>query len=475
MYIDERKDLFRNSGNRSNPYRIMLILLVIVVLVAILRDYASGEIWPPFVPTPTPTRTVNSFITEGETHFQAGDLAKAIESFNKALVLEPNNTAVRVELARILTYSSSSLTTDQERRDALNQALSVIDIAKEAEPTNADVLAVRAFVLSWLSNPSLSGEMSEDYLNQAEAEALAAIQLDPTNALAKAYYAEVLIDQYKLTQAQDYIAQARENGEHLMDVRRVQAYIYEILGEYNLAIEWYQKAIEVTPNLTFLYIRAGVLHRYLRQYDIALELFEKAVNLNQQLGIQDPIPYMAIANTYIRQGEAMAASRNAYRALEINPYNPDTYGQVGVIYHRARNYEGALLALRCAVEGCTAEQTCLAREEDPCESQIETSPLPLSDSTVLYYYTYGSVLAGLHRDGLDDYCDTAAKVFQQVRAMYSDDETIMAIVIPSENICRINPGETYPTATPLPTVEGTPTPAPTETPFVIPTPTLPTP
>jgi tetratricopeptide (TPR) repeat protein len=32
-----------------------------------------------------------------------------------------------------------------------------------------------------------------------------------------------------------------------MDVRRVQAYIYEILGEYNLAIEWYQKAIELLP------------------------------------------------------------------------------------------------------------------------------------------------------------------------------------------------------------------------------------
>ena len=326
-------------------------------------------------------------------------------------------------------------------------------------------------MLSWLSNPTLSGELSEDYRNQAEAEALAAIQLDPANALAKAYYAEVLIDQYKLVQAQDYIAQALSNGEDLMDVRRVQAYIYEILGEYNLAIEWYQKAIEVTPNLTFLYIRVGVLYRHLQQYETALEFFAKAVSLNQQLGIQDPIPYMAIANTYIREGSAMAASRNAYRALEINPYNPDTYGQVGVIYHRARNYEGAILALRCAVDGCTREETCLAREEDPCNSQIVTSALPLSDSTVLYYYTYGSVLAGLHRDGLDDYCETAARVFQQIRAMYSDNEIIMAIVIPSENICRISPGETYPTVTPLPTLEGTATPVPTETPLVIPTPT----
>lgn len=471
MYIDERKDLFRNSGNRSNPYRIMLILLMIVVLVAFLRGYTRGEVWPPFVPTPTPTRTVNSFITEGQTHFQAGDLTKAIESFNKALLLEPENTDVSVELSRILAYSSSSLTTDQERRDSLNQALSVIDAAKTLEPTNANVLAMRSFVLSWLSNPTLSGELSEDYRNQAEAEALAAIQLDPANALAKAYYAEVLIDQYKLVQAQDYIAQALSNGEDLMDVRRVQAYIYEILGEYNLAIEWYQKAIEVTPNLTFLYIRVGVLYRHLQQYETALEFFAKAVSLNQQLGIQDPIPYMAIANTYIREGSAMAASRNAYRALEINPYNPDTYGQVGVIYHRARNYEGAILALRCAVDGCTREETCLAREEDPCNSQIVTSALPLSDSTVLYYYTYGSVLAGLHRDGLDDYCETTARVFQQIRSMYSDNEIIMAIVIPSENICRISPGETYPTVTPLPTLEGTATPVPTETPLVIPTPT----
>ena len=59
--------------------------------------------------------------------------------------------------------------------------------------------------------------------------------------------------------------------------------------------------------------------------------------------------------------------------------------------------------------------------------------------------------------------------------MYSDNETIMAIVIPRENICRLSPGETYPTATPLPTLQGTPTLSPTETPFIIPTPILPTP
>ncbi len=41
----------------------MFILLCIVIVIAVMRDYTSGKIWPPFVPTPPtpPTRTVNSF------------------------------------------------------------------------------------------------------------------------------------------------------------------------------------------------------------------------------------------------------------------------------------------------------------------------------------------------------------------------------------------------------------------------------
>ena len=148
---------------------------------------------------------------------------------------------------------------------------------------------------------------------------------------------------------------------------------------------------------------------------------------------------MAIANTYIRMGEAMAASRNAYRALEINPYNPDTYGQVGVIYYRARNYEGSIQMLRCSVMGCDAEQSCEAREEDPCESDIVISGLPLTNTTVLYYYIYGSALAGLHRPGIDDNCTEAAIVFQKIREQFSDNEEVMKIVRASENICRMNP------------------------------------
>jgi len=435
MYIKERQNLFRNPKNQSNPYRIMLLLLVIVVLIAVLRSYAEGAIWPPFLPTPTPTRTVNSYMVEGNTHFQAGNLDLAIESFNKAAAMDPTNTQLLIELSKIMVYSSNTLTTDADRRTRLKEALTVIDQAKALAPNDSDVLATRAFVLNWNANPTLAGIESQNLQNEAESEALMALQMDSRNTLAMAYYAEILTDQYKWVQAREYMAQAMENGGQYMDVHRIQAYLYEVLGEYNLAIGEYQKAIEITPNLTFLYNSVGRLYRHLEQYDVALEYFDRAASLNEQLGIKDPIPYMLIANTYVRMGEAMVASRNAYKALTLSPYNADTYGQVGVIYYRARNYEGSIPLLQCAVRGCDAVTSCEAREcEDPEAEQIVIAGLPLSDTTVTYYYIYGSVLAGLHRPG-DDKCEKALAVLAEVRSVYADNPTIMRIVEASEAIC----------------------------------------
>lgn len=413
----------------------MILLVLIVALVGVLRSYARGDIEPLFMPTMTPTRTTNSFVVEANTHFLAGNLDKAIAAYQKAVDLDPTDVTILVKLAQVQAYSSNLLTTDQERRARLSEALDTINMAKEIAPTDSTVLAVRAFVLDWNSNSTLVGDQSEALLNEAEAEATMALQYDATNTLALAYYAEILIDQYRWVQAQQYIQQAMERDPSLMDVHRIQAYTYEILGEYNLAIQQYKEAIKINPNLTFLYISVGKIYRHLELYDQALEYFDQAANLNEQLGIKDPIPYMAIANTYIRLGEPMVASRNAFKALTYNPYSPDVYGQVGLIYHRSRNFEGAIPALKCAVEGCTPEETCEIRDCDPTtDPAIAIEGMPLSDNTVVYYYTYGSVLSGLHRPG-DDKCEQAMQVFARIREAYSDDPTIMGIVFAGEEIC----------------------------------------
>jgi len=436
MYLQGKEPTFRKSKNKSNPYRILVLVLMIAFFLTIFSKIFSGDMQPLFLATPTPTRTTDSYVIEGETHFAAGDLDAAIEAFEKATELNPDNPELFTELARILTYSSGLMTTDAERIERLNAALDAIDRAKELARNNSEVLAVRAFVLDWNSNTLLvDEETSEALLNEAESEAVLALQLDNTNTLALAYYAEILVDQVKWNQAQQYIQQAVESDPSSMDVHRIQAYTYETLGEYNLAIQEYEKAIEIMPNYTYLHIAIGKVYRYLELYDQALEYFAAAANLNEQLGIKDPIPYLAIANTYAKQGEFFAAALNVQEALSFTPANPDVYGQLGVVYHKSRNYEGAIPAFECALEGCDAEQSCEVRQCDSdVDPMVSVEGLPLTGSTLVYYFTYGSVLSGLHEEG-DDKCEKAMEIFALLRENYPNDETTMSIVEEGEAIC----------------------------------------
>lgn len=436
MYLHGKDPSFRNTRNNTNPYLILVLVVLIVFFFTVLSGIAKGEVQPLFLPTPTPTRTTNSFIVEGRTHFAAGNLEAAISAYRKATELDPNDYEAFAEMARIQTYSSALSTTDAERSQRLKEALESIDRAKELAPTSSEVLAIRAFVLDWSANPFLvDEETAKDLLNRAEAEAVMALQLDNTNTLALAYYAEVLVSQKKWNQAYQYIQQAMERDPNLMDVRRIQAFTYETLGNYNMAIQEYNKAIEIMPNYTYLYIAVGRIYRHLQLYDQALASFAKAANLNEQLGIKDPIPYLAIANTYAQDGEFFVAALNVQQALTFTPANPNVYGQLGVIYHKSRNYEGAIPALQCAIEGCSAEVSCEVRKCDPeVDPMVSVQGLPLSGSTVVYYFTYGSVLSGLHRPG-DDKCDIALGVFDQLRGRYADDPTIMSIVRAGEEIC----------------------------------------
>jgi hypothetical protein len=76
---------------------------------------------------------------------------------------------------------------------------------------------------------------------------------------------------------------------------------------------------------------------------------------------------------------------------------------------------------------------------------VSVEGLPLTDSTIVYYFTYGSVLSGLHREG-DDKCEKAMGIFDQLRSRYADDPSIMSIVRAGEEVCTY--AEMVPEATP---------------------------
>lgn len=473
MNVSPRRPLF-NRRSSSNVYRMFLWTLLILVGLWLVYGVNAKEITPIGLPTATPTRAALSYASEGDAHFTAGELNASIAAYQKAIEVDPTDAQALASLARIQTYSSTLMTTDETRAKALKDALKSIDQAKALAPDDSTVAAVRAFVLDWSATKAVSGDRAADVLLEAEQEAARARQLDNTNTLALAYYAEILIDQQKLAQSEQYILQALNSGQNLMDVHRVYAALLESEGDYNQAIEEYDKAIALAPNMTFLYLRAGANYRRLAfsstiesqqtsLYVKSLEYFDKAAKINAQLGVDDPLPYLSISKTYSQMGEYFIAGRNVQRALDFSPADPDTYGQLGIIFQKSRNYEGAIPALKCAVRGCTPPESCDGRYGRACdpafgEAGVTVQGLPLSDTTIVYYYTYGSVMAALSRPK-QNYCPDAVKVFEEVRAYITapsggkpvtPDATIMQIVEDGEAICRLVGQATPVLATPTP-------------------------
>jgi tetratricopeptide (TPR) repeat protein len=476
MNVYPRRDLFHKKPQTS-IYRLFIMVVMILGGVWLIRGVDQGKIERPFTATVTPTRSVDSYALEGDAQFIAGNLDDAITAYREAVRVDPTNAQIWAKLARIQTYSSALLTTDPARLARLTDALGSIDEAVKLAPDDSTVRAMRAFVLDWNANPSLVGDkQATAYLTEAETEAVSALQKDNQNTLALAFYAEILVDQQKWNQAEQYILQAleREDAASLMDVHRVYAYVLESLGDYNQAIEEYDKAILISPNLTFLYLRAGANYRRLAfgslnedsalvLYEKSLEYFQKAALINEQLQVYDPIPYLSIAKTYSQTGDYFAAALNVQKALDYDPGNADTYGQLGIVFFKSRNYEGSIPALKCAVRGCTAAESCEARAGcNTGDPGAVVTGLALSPNTVVYYYTYGSVLAALSRPK-NNQCGEAMSVLNEVEAAFPGDSDIAGIVQAGRTICASLGTSSGSAATSLPVTPeaGTPSPSPT--------------
>lgn len=498
-----RRYLFRRSRSTTNPMVVMVLLSLLVSALLVNQALQRGDVKPLFLPTATATRFANSYILEARTHFDAGNLDASILAFQRALDIDPENGALYAELARVLTYSSAMVTTDQERLERLLQAMDYANLGARCSLPDEDTLfttetpesmrvgvdnpdadieqpesvrpdwtkyvglictsedsvahAVRAFTLDWLASYAydtlLDASGGNDLMSEADLAITRAKVLDETNLQALVYYAEIMIDFRRFQEAESAIQQALQINPNLWEIHRVYGTYLEYQAAYLEAVQEFEMASRLAPNMTFLYIKLGQSYRLLgmsapyesilqKQYfDQALSYFETAANLNEQLGIKDPYPYLGIGYTYAQIGEFFIASRNMSKALSFNPYNAKVYGDLGMVARQGKNYELGVSALRCAVQGCDAATSCSVRQcDEENEAPIVIRGLSLTPNTVSYYFTYAALLSGMYVPSNPEranYCTEALEVIAKVRAVERfDKEPIYdSIMRDSENIC----------------------------------------
>ena len=408
-----------------NPFRI-LFLLVLAGIGVYFSVVVVPTAQPLFIPTNTPTRAPESYITDALGLENQGKFTQAIASYKQAMQVDPKNPNIYINLSRLDIYTGSY-------DDAINNAENALLL----NPTNSMAQSLRGYALGLQGNYLL-----------AEGALQKAIDLDAQNATAFAYYTEVLVMEINdqkdslgtLDKAKQYSRTAQNLGPNLMETHRARGDLLAITSNYEEAITEFQAAIAINPNIADLHLALGSNYRNLQQYAKAIEEFNRANALNPF----DPLANSYISRTYLANGELAKAVQYAAAALKLSPADPFLYGNLGVMYYHNKQYKDAVIPLRLAVRGGTSSDG----------QAVKGLPLDYGRITE-YYSTYGLAMAHTGE------CTEGLQISQMLLTNVPNDEDAVYNAQQIPKICQeLITGTATPTQAVTPGKATTPTPKP---------------
>ncbi len=326
MYLSGSKWKMKKKRRRSNPWRVLMLLVLIGIGVYFERVIVP-TMPPPFVPEPTATQSPVAFVTEAQAQFQAGKLEQAEQAYARAIAVDPDEPAHYIELARLQVFMGKY---EQAEENASNAIL--ID----------ENSALGYAVLGWAM------DFNGKYVEALE-KVQYALQLDPNLALAHAFKAEILMDVSvaNYEEALDAANSAVLLDSSLLETHRALGYVWESTGNYADAIESYQTAVGINPNLTLLHMSVGDMYLAMGDTDNAIQSYTRASALSPTA----VLPYRRLALSYARIGEFGKASQWAEEAMHMDPADPYLHGDLGRMYYNNNQILDAIRELGFAIHG----------------------------------------------------------------------------------------------------------------------------
>ncbi len=411
MYLRGSKWTMRKRTSRTRIWRILLLAVLVGAAIYAERVIVP-TIPPPFVPTPTPTRSPASYVLEAQSLFDAGKLDQAANAYQEAIKVKPDEAEFYIELARVQAFNGRLEEAELNVRNALLLA-----------PEAADAHAV----LGWI----LDQKGGED-VSRAKESVERAIGLNPNSARIHAYYAEVLMDLGDYAPALDRARTAVQLDPNSLEAQRALGYVWERTGNYENALDAYLSALRINPNLTMLHLATGDVYLALGEAENSRESYLRAVALSPN----DPVPLIRIMLVYAREGQYGIASQYAADAVQKNPSNARLQGNLGRMYYKNNELEKAIESLALAIHGGITEGG---------EEIIGIALDPADPVVVEFYATYGLALAKTAR------CDLAVQIFEALLVGVPNDEIAVFNATEGLRICsELETGTPQPTQTTQP-------------------------
>ena len=142
MYLRGSKwNMTRKRRKRSNPWRILVLVGLIAGMIYV-NQVVIPNTPPLFMPTPTPTRSPESFVNQAQDLYRDGKLSQAIDAYEDAILSDPENASNYVELSRLQILTG-------RYDDALENA----ELALLLNANNPLAHSMRAWAQNFLGEP----------------------------------------------------------------------------------------------------------------------------------------------------------------------------------------------------------------------------------------------------------------------------------------------------------------------------------
>jgi tetratricopeptide (TPR) repeat protein len=266
------------------------MLLLISLILSISTLYAFAQLYPVVQDRLNPREPLNEpeqieriskkYYEEGVRQFDTGDYENAIQSFDKALTVDPTNSS-------IYNYRGQAYSKTKNYESAIRDYSNAITLDQ--------------------NNPQYYNNRGKAFKatghhQEAVSDYTAALDLDPKYKEALENRAEsyrVLGEKEKALQDYDQLIQLNPQAQ----VHFERAVLEHNLEQYALAIGDYSRAIRLQPNFPKAYNGRGLCHQASGNLPSAISDFTKAIQ-------QDP----AFADAYCNRGYARILAGDPIRA-----------------------------------------------------------------------------------------------------------------------------------------------------------------